>query len=76
MLHQPHNVDAPDLLLFGLEADALEGDPDLDLVSVLGNVALGFEHVVGAEIGLLPLYHGSVEAVSADDPVSTSAPSD
>ena len=68
VLHQADDVDPPALLLLGLEAETLEGNPDLHLVSVVGQPSLGLEDEVGAQVGRLPLHHGVVEAVAAGGP--------
>jgi hypothetical protein len=64
VLHQADDVDPPGLLLFRLEANALERDPDFYLVAVVGHPALGVEDVVRAEVGPLPFDHRVVEAVA------------
>jgi hypothetical protein len=65
VLHLAGDVDSPPLLLRRLEAEALERDPDLDLVAVVGQTPLRLEHEVGAQVGGLPADHRVVEAVAA-----------
>ena len=68
MLYQADDIDAPALLLLRLEADALEGNPYLDLIAVIGDPTLGLIHIVRAQIRRLPLDHRVVEAVSTGGP--------
>ena len=65
VLHLAGHVDAPPLLLRRLEAEALERNPDFDLVAVVGEPALRIEHEVGTEVGNLAADDGVVEAVAA-----------
>ena len=52
-LHLAEEVDPPRLCLAGLEADALERDPDLDLVPLRRDVPLGIPDKILREVGLL-----------------------
>src|SRR5919198_4094012 len=52
MLHLAHDIQAPILRLRGWIAEALERNPDLDLVSPFGHVAARLKDVVGTQVGL------------------------
>jgi hypothetical protein len=65
VLHQPNHVDAPALLARWLVAKALERNPNLDFISVLGEPALRLEDEVRAQVSRLSLDHGVVEAIAA-----------
>ena len=66
MLNLPGDVDAPHLLRRRLEAQTLEGDPDLDLVAPLGDPPLGLEDVVRAQIRALPANHRIGEPIEVE----------
>ena len=68
VLHRASDVDAPALLLRRLEAQALERNPHLDLVPVLGESSLRFVHVVGTQVGHFAAHHGVVEPVARRRP--------
>src|SRR2546423_14268406 len=61
MLYLAHDVQAPILRLLGLISQALERDPDLDLVPPLGEPPAGLEHVIGAEVGSLTTDEGTAD---------------
>jgi hypothetical protein len=58
------DVDAPALLRRRLIAQALERNPDLHLVAILREPALGLVDVVGAQVGQFAPYDRVVEAVA------------
>src|SRR5438045_3438170 len=61
VLDLAHDIQTPILRLLGLISQALERDPDLDLVPPLGEPPAGLEHVIGAEVGSLTADEGAAD---------------